>query len=997
MKKNNPKTTILQKNAVYFYLLLFSFSLYAQTPDVLTVKGQITDGAIPIPGATIQIKGASRGTVSDFDGHYEINAQTNDTLLFSYIGYTTVEEPVGNRTTINVTLQQDATTLREVVINAGYYNVKDKERTGSISRITTEEIEKQPVSNPLEAMQGRMSGVDIIQNSGTPGGGLEVKIRGQSSIMAGNEPLYIIDGVPYESNSLGSGNTSGPIIYASNISPLNAINPEIIESIEVLKDADATAIYGSRGSNGVILITTKKGKQGKSKFTISGNTGMAQIINKLDLLSTEQSLEMRRVAFVNDGISDYPVNAYDVNGTWDQNRYTDWQEHLIGNTANFRKIQTSISGGNQQTQFLVSGALQEETTVFPDRFKYDRLSVNINFNHKNKNEKFGLTFSAGYTLEKNNLPDRDFTYEALSLAPNAPDLYDEEGNLNWENGTWTNPLARLDAEYSQDSKNLIANMVLSYKVFKNVEAKINTGYGFARLEDVQTTPHTIFNPALGMDSSSSALITNEGNRLYYIAEPQLKWVHQLNDHHFNILVGSTFQEQSTNNSGFLGFGFANNSFITNLSAAMSLMVIDENETRYRYQSVFGRINYAFKDKLFFNLTGRRDGSSRFGPDNRYGNFGAIGAAWLFSDNLDLPWLNYGKLRGSYGLTGNDQIGDYQYLQTYAINDFPYDNNLGLVPTRLFNPNFQWEKNVKKEVALELGMLDQSLSLSAAYYNNRSSNQLINYALPGTTGFTSILSNLDALVENSGWEFELDGVMAGNGHFKWNTSFNLTIPKNKLLEFPGLEDSTYANSYVIGKPLSITKLYKLNGVDPETGLFEFEDFNDDGLITSAEDKQYIADLSPQLFGGFSNTLNYKNWSLDVFFQFVKRNGYNQYRYSQSPGRMSNQPVGVMDRWQQPGDQATMQRFTTGEDSEATNAYAQFTQSNGVISDASFIRLKSLELAYSIPLSDKGIDRCKIALQGQNLLTFTSFNGLDPEQVTRFIPVLRRVNLRVQVHF
>src|SRR5690606_30826930 len=354
-------------------------------------------------------------------------------LVFSYLGYKTVEIAITDSTVIDVVLEQDVNQIDEIVINAGYYSVKDRERTGSISRVTAKDIEKQPVNNPLEALQGRMTGVDIVQTSGVAGSGFEVKIRGQNSIMAGNNPLYIIDGVPYDSQSLGSRNSSGTIIPGGNISPLNAINPAAIESIEVLKDADATAIYGSRGANGVVLITTKKGKQGKTNFTIGSSTGIANITRKMDLLNTEQYLEMRREAFVNDGITTYPATAYDVNGTWDQNRYTDWQKVLMGGTANTHQVQASVSGGSESTQFLLSGMYQNETTVFPGNFNYDRITVNSNIHHSSTNNRFHLNFSAGYAIEDNFLPGTDLTSDAYRLSPNAPALYDDDGKLNWEN------------------------------------------------------------------------------------------------------------------------------------------------------------------------------------------------------------------------------------------------------------------------------------------------------------------------------------------------------------------------------------------------------------------------------------------------------------------------------------------------------------------------------------------------------------------------------------
>lgn len=961
-----------------------------------TITGTVTDATGPLPGVTITIKGKPSGTITDENGHFSIGATPVDILVFSYLGYKTVEIPVTDRLIIDIQLEEDTAILDAVVINAGYYSVKDRERTGSIARVTAKEIEKQPVNNPLEALQGRMAGVDIVQTSGVPGSGFEVKIRGQNSIMAGNNPLYIIDGVPYDSQSLGSRNSSLTIIPGGNINPLNAINPATIESIEVLKDADATAIYGSRGANGVVLITTKKGKQGKTNFTIASSTGIAHVARKMDLMNTEQYLEMRREAFVNDGITTYPANAYDVNGTWDQNRYTDWQKVLIGGTANTRQIQASVSGGSESTQFLLSGMYQNETTVFPGNFNYDRITVNSNIQHSSLDRRFRLAFSAGYTIENNHLPGNDLTSNAIRLAPNAPALYDEAGNLNWESSTWTNPLAQLEGKYTNNSNNLIANTVLSYKLSDDFEIKLNTGYNYTVLEDNRTIPHTVHNPAFGLNSSVSQSYTHSGNRNSFIAEPQLNWTRKSDNHTWNLLLGSTFQSQKNEMLTLVGVGFANNSFLGNLSAANTLLILNENDQEYNYQSIFARVNYAFRDKLFLNATGRRDGSSRFGSGNRYGNFGALGAAWLFSEDLKLSWLSFGKLRGSYGITGNDQIGDYQYLQTYIISDFPYDGNIGLQPARLYNPHFKWEENIKKEAALELGLFNQRISLSTAYYNNRSSNQLINYALPATTGFASIQANLDAVVENSGWEFELTGAIIRGNDLKWDTSLNISLPKNKLLEFPGLEDSSYANQFVIGKPLSIVKLYKLQGVNPETGLFEFEDYNGDGIITSAEDRQYVADLTPKFFGGISNTLNYKNWALDVFLQFVKKKGFNEFYGNQPAGTMVNQPISALDRWQAPGDQSTMQQFTTGANPEAFLAYSQFTQSSGAVSDASFVRLKSMALSYTLPFGKDASDTCRIFVQGQNLLTFTRFKGGDPEKTIGFLPPLRRISLGVQLH-
>jgi len=321
-----------------------------------TISGVVSDANGPLAGVTVLVKGKSIGTITDENGRFSILAIENDIILFSYIGYKTLEVSVSNQLTFNIQLEEDTTNLKEVILNAGYYTVKDKERTGSINTVKDDVIEKQPVANILGALQGRMTGVNIVQSTGVPGGGFSIEIRGRNSIRPeGNQPLYIVDGMPFSSESLGNISISGPILPGSGVNPLNAIHPTDIESVTVLKDADATAIYGSRGANGVVLITTKKGNAKKTQFTLNTYTGGGTITRKLDLLNTQQYLEMREEAFANDGITTLPFWAYDVNGTWDKNKYTDWQKELIGGTANIRSVQLGASGGSSTTQFMVSG------------------------------------------------------------------------------------------------------------------------------------------------------------------------------------------------------------------------------------------------------------------------------------------------------------------------------------------------------------------------------------------------------------------------------------------------------------------------------------------------------------------------------------------------------------------------------------------------------------------------------------------------------------------
>lgn len=967
-----------------------------------TVEGIVTDGTSPLPGVTVAIKSKINNvSITDFHGEYSFVVSSNDTLVVSFIGFRKAFIPVQGRTKIDIKLQYDTTTLQEVKINAGYYSVKESERTGSIVKITAKDIDKQPVTNILSAMQGRMAGVTITQNTGTPGGGFDVQIRGTNSLRTdGNQPLYIIDGVPYASNSISNNNISSIIIPSSNVSPLSTINPSDIESIEVLKDADATAIYGSRGANGVILINTKKGKEGKTRFTINTNTAVGNVTRYMNLMHTDQYLEMRKEAFVNDGIVKYPAAAYDINGIWDQNRYTDWQKELIGGTAQINDGQISINSGSAQTQFLLSGNYHNETTVFPGDYKYKRGGANFNLNHQSADNKFKINLSASYSSQNNNLPATDFTREARSLSPNAPSLYDAFGNLNWENGTFNNPLRNLEAVYKANTANLIANTILSYQIIPELEIKTNIGFSNLHYDETRTSPSTIYNPSLGLGSESSSLFVNNSKRESWIIEPQLNWNKKIGHGKIEFLAGATFQQQKTAQLVQEADGFASNSLIYDLASATYLYVFTNQQTQYKYQAFFGRVNFNWKDRYILNFTGRRDGSSRFGPGNQFANFGAIGAAWLFSKepSLENKILSFGKLRASYGTTGNDQIGDYNFLDTYSSAGNNYQGTVGLQPNRLYNANFGWETNKKMEIALELGFIQDRIFLTTAYYRNRSSNQLVGVPLPGTTGFNSILANLNATVENTGLELTIRTVNIEKENFKWTTNLNLTVPKNNLIAFPQLENSTYVNQYVIGKSINIQKVYNYIGLNTQTGIYQFEDVNKDGKISSPDDRQTVKDFSPKFYGGLQNQFNLKRWQLDFLFQYVKQENWNSISMLGLPGGMSNKTEEVLNRWQNPGDTSPYQMYSSGTNSLATTANNLYSNSNAAITDGSYLRLKNISISYNLPENSLKNLKCRISLQGQNILTFTSYKGADPEfLVSGFLPPLKIYALGLQLIF
>jgi TonB-dependent starch-binding outer membrane protein SusC len=1009
MKNNSIHVARLYLSCILF-LLVTSISLKAMDNKPLPqseIQGLVTDSnSIPLAGVSIIIKGTQKGAVTDFNGVYRILANNNEVLIFSFIGFKTQEIPINDRTKIDVQLETDVTTLNTVEINAGYYKVKDRERTGSIATMKAKTIEKQPVNNPLSAMQGHMSGVNIVQTTGVPGGGYAIEIRGRNFINGSTEPLYIIDGVPFGSQSLGSVDVSVGI-NGGNISPLNAINPNDIESIEVLKDADATSIYGARAANGVVLITTKKGKEGKTQFKLNMSSSLGQVSHFLDLMNTKQYLEVSREGIMNDGFGPFlesPVFdfVWPSLKTWDQNRYTDWQKELIGGTAYRNNVQLSVSGGDARTQFLISGAHQKETTVFPGDSNYNKTSFHGNTSHRSNDERFKMNLSTIYTQEHNKMPRTDLTGKAYSLIPNAPALYDEQGQLNWENNTFDNPLASLEEDYQANINTLVTNVNLSYGFLPNLELKANLGYNNYLMESYRILPSSARNPSLGFTpETNSSITTNSSKRESWIVEPQIQWEQQWNKVRLNVLLGTTFQSQSTERLVQKGTGFPNNDLIRNLAAANSVEVREDADSEYAYQAVFGRINIQWQDKYILNLTGRRDGSSRFGTGKQFGNFGAVGVAWLFSEELflkDHSILSFGKLRGSYGTTGSDNIGDYKFLDTYSVIGNDYNGTTILEPTGIFNPLFGWETNKKLEAALELGFFKDRVLLNTAWFQNRSSNQLIGIPLAATTGFSSLTGNFDATVENTGLEVDLSTINIRSKHFEWRTSFNITLTKNKLLEFPDLESSTFANRFVIGKPLTITHLYHALGVNPETGIYEFEDYNGDETISSLEDKQWIEDLAPKFYGGLGNTISFKNLTLDVFFQFKKQKAFNNFASTVTPGFSRNGPVELLDRWQQPGDIKPIMRAISGLDPSVFNVLEYQRESSAAVSDASFIRLRNISLTYKIPQDFSGGMDLSVYIQGQNLWTLTHYKGPDPEQPSAIIlPPLRQITFGLQLGF
>jgi len=751
------------------------------------------------------------------------------------------------------------------------------------------------------------------------------------------------------------------------------LNLSNIESIEVLKDADATAIYGSRGANGVVLITTKKGTYGKTGLEARVYTGTASVPNRMDLLNTEQYLQIRKQAFINDEVEPDQYNAYDL-VLWDQDRYTDFQDFYFGGTSSITDVNLSTSGGDENTTFRLGGSYHNQGTVYPGDFDYKKITAGLNLNHISNNQKLYIDLSVNYGLDDNNLVGfADLSYNAFYLPPNAPQIFNENGSLHWEDWAeagWNNPLEGFFNASSTSANNLVSSLGISYELLPGFTLKSNMGYTNFNSSEIVKKPKHSYNPAYweSIDHSSTNL---DVNRKSWIIEPQLLYTKKIGKGNINALLGGTFQESNNISLGLEAKGYVSESLIGNLSAAENIANAVNQNSAYRYTAIFGRLGFSWEQKYFINLTGRRDGSSRFGPGKQFATFGAIGGAWIFTEepffNSNLPFLSFGKLRGSYGTTGNDQIGDYGYLDAFEATVGPG----GLYPTQLSNPNYSWEINKKLETAVELAFLQNRINLSLSWYRNRSSNQLVGYALPAITGFSSVQANLPALVENTGWEAELSITNFRTNNFHWQSFFNLTVPKNKLVNYPGIEQSSYSNTFKVGSPLNIILLYQYQGIDPETGFYSVADINEDGRL-DYEDRIVIQDLGRKFFGGINNNFSYKNFSLNFLWEFVKQEGSLTFL---NPGGLSNQSEDVIQSLD------TDSRYQTISQSyEASVAYYDALDSTFPYVDASFLRLKTFSVGYSLPtnfLNSMGLTEAKIFLNGQNLWTLTSYKGMDPE--------------------
>lgn len=970
----------------------------------------------PVAGANVRLKDNSQATTTDINGLFSFNGvKENAVVVISFIGYQPLEIPA-KQYMGDIHLVPGNSKLDEVQVVA-YGTTTERLTTGSIGKVTMTQIENSPQSNPILAIEGRIPGVNITENSGTAGASFNINIRGLSTISAGTLPLYIVDGVPFsgaavEQSSGGSYVIPSGIIGSAGFNPLNVLSPDMIESIEVLKDADATAIYGSRAANGVIVITTKKGKAGATKVDAGLYSGISTPTHTVPMLDASQYISMREKAFANDGITPTATNAPDL-VSFAPGSNTDFQKYFL-DKGHFTNANVSISGGSEQTQFLVNSSYRYESPLFPGDFSDQVSHVMFSIQHTSKDKRFKLNASANYSADNNDIPVYNL-YTTYNLPPNLP-LHTSTGALAWYTG-FTNPLGALLNPTTEKTTDLLGNISLSYQIAKGLTFTADGGYHTTQVNNTEALLRGSKNPS-SATASTGTVYQNYTNTKLYTIEPQLNYTTTIAKGKLTALVGGTYQYNNSVQPVYYTGTFTSDALYNDIGS-ITISSKSSNFFERKYESVFARLNYVWDDKYIINGSFRRDGSSTFSPGNRFGNFGSVGAAWIISeenflkDNLD--WVSFLKLRSSYGSVGNDQIPQYGYLTTYRSST-AYAGSPSLAPSRLANDdNYSWEVTKKLDITTDMGFLKDRILLTASWFRDMTSNLLLTTVpVASQVGFNGYAGNVPGIkVKNSGIEIELNTINIQTPKFTWKSSFNITASKNKLVSFPGLASSAFAAGftgrtgsspgYVIGQPLNLLFGYEFTGF--KNGVATVKDQNGDGVITPGllangqGDYVALGTSDPKYYGGLSNTFSYGHFQLDVLLQFVKKKDYNIYHgINYAPGGLatnfgtSNEPADVLK-----------EPFTYSANSASavsTSFINYYALSSATITDASYIRLKNVSLTYHLPtqwLNRIGIQSAGVFFRAENLFTITKYLGFDPENFGTTFPLNKMISLGLQTSF
>ena len=1011
------------------WLLLLLCTLPSLAQDV-AVSGRITssDDGSPLPGVSVQVRGTTRGVTTDATGAYRISVPASAKLVFSFIGYSNQEISVGNRTSLNITLQSNAADLNEVVVTGYGGTVNRREFTGAISKISGKDIANLPVGSFDKALAGRAAGVQVTSANGVPGGAIQIRIRGVGSISAGSDPLYVVDGVQLNTTNNSSFTSSNPLAF---------LNPNDIENIEILKDAAAASIYGSQAANGVVLVTTKRGKAGKTKITFNYYKGIADPIKKLNVLNTQDWIKLRTENLVNAGnaadasrtsilqtiraisVPNAP-NPFNLPASISDTDVAslpsyDWQNAVFkqGKTDNY---EVGLNGGNEKTRFFISGSYytQSANVVNVD---FERGTLNTTLTHDINSKltieqtlklstitsrgQFGsplggsflgaAAFSSPLILPSTPIFNSDGTYYGTPSQGGIP------GILN-QNVLQVSELNNIGANINQ----FVGSLALNYKVLRNLTIR-----PFISLDYRTVRGRNFSDPRTADGFNVRGRIQDQLNEnKNFLTNITANYTKQFGGKHdIGVLLGAEYRSDINENlqSNIVNVPTPNFKYA---SAGALPQTINGGWTGYRKGSVFGNIKYNFNKKYDISFIGRLDGSSRFGANNRFGFFPSVSGAWLVSEENFLKGsgvVSDLKIRGSFGTTGNDQLGSLFGAANFpglglVSPGFDYNGAAGFAPTQLANPDLKWETNETINIGLDFGFFGNRVTGSVDVFQRTSKDLLLPFNLPFTSGYGSISRNAGE-VQNRGLEFEINTVNVRAGQFLWKSAFNITTIQNKVTKlYPGIvplsnPDSTILLSYqdfygvtrnaILGRPLQPQYTTDYAGVNPATGRAMWYDYA--GNITyrplTPRDQKYFGTELPKFYGGFNNTFVYGGMSLDFLFQYdYGRRSFNSQTsfLAENAGRNFNALQETHDRrWMKPGDITDVPRAINA-NAEA-NSVSNLTGTR-TLEDASYLRLKQVTLSYEIPdaISSKiKASKARVYIQGANLLTYTNWTSYDPE--------------------
>lgn len=960
-----------------------------------TVTGTVRDNnGIPVKNIFVGVRQSFKGTRTDESGLFRLKDVKPDARLATRSMLYINEEVIAKEDTINIQVDPYIANLDQITV-VGY---PKRTLTGNISQIKEEDITAQPVSNPLFALQGRIPGLYINAISGLAGSSLTIRLRGRNSIECSTDPLIIYDGMPFfsgQSNSDVANTLRNDAGLGANVaaSTLNLINVHDIASMSVLKDADATAIYGTRGANGVIVITSKTPREDRKGITVSAYSGIAEAGHLVKYLNTQQYLSMRHEGLRNDRRSADSSRDYDLK-VWDTTRYTNWQKTLIGGTGHVTNANMEVVGAGQTSSYRLSGLYRRENTIYPTKdFYYTKGALRFQYNYSSLNKKLNAAVSGNYVADRNMLPSYDITAFS-TLPPNTPEPYVKD-TINLAGGNFDNPYGYMLRTYKAGSHNVRTNGTFSYQATPDISVISTLGYGSFTIHETQVNPSRSYG---GQIPGSSKFADTKFSNL--IAELQGLWKKKIGKEQFNVLIGTTFQKDGKTANTYSASGYTDDTQLENRKAAKEVDTANQPLQNYRYISFYAHVGYKHNDKYLLNITINRDGSTRLSPMRKYGNFGTIAAGWIFSREswlIQNPILSFGKLRGSLGITGNDRWTPGESKDAFI----PFSLTAGNVYSILPYEHYTWEKVRKAEVGLDLGFFNDQLLVNFSLYNNRSTNQLLSSKLP-FNGDKKNPVNYAAIVENKGMEVEIISNNIRSDKFTWTTNFNISFPRTVLKAFPSLETTSYNNYYAVGLPLDMFKGLHVLRVDPKEGIFLFADKKNNGV--TLDDKAYGKGIGATLYGGIQNNIRWKGLEIEFLLRFVRQNNYS-YEYANSnvaPGAIRNQPITVLGRWQHPGDVTRIQQFTSTIFTLEGTAFRYLIESDQRIADASYIRMQSLSVAYHLPeawMQRIRIKSSKLFVQGQNLFTITRYPGLDPETAasSEIYPTTRMLTAGLQIAF